>query len=42
MSIDPAGEQQEEEGERGRELVHVGSLPEEQPRFNGYEIGWCP
>ena len=27
VSIDPAGEQQEEEGERGRQRVHGGSLP---------------
>ena len=28
LSIDPAGEQQEEEGERGRQRVHGGSLPQ--------------
>lgn len=31
LSIDPAGEQVQKEGERGRERVHVGSLPEERP-----------
>jgi hypothetical protein len=35
LPIDPAGEPQQKEGERGTERVHVGSLPEEQPPFNG-------
>jgi hypothetical protein len=39
MSIDPAREQQEEEGKRGRQLVHGGSLPERRALFNGCEIG---
>jgi hypothetical protein len=39
VSIDPAGEEQEEEDERGRQRVHRGSLPERRPRFNGCEIG---
>jgi hypothetical protein len=28
VSIDPAKEQQDEEGERGRQRVHGGSLPQ--------------
>jgi hypothetical protein len=39
MSIDPAREQREEEGKRGRQLVHGGSLPERRALFNGCEIG---
>ena len=39
VSIDPAREQQEEEGERGRQRVHGGSLPERRAPFNGCEIG---
>ena len=39
LLVDPAGEDTEEEGERGRQRVHDGSLPEERPRFNGCEIG---
>jgi hypothetical protein len=36
VSIDPAREQHEEEGERGRQRVHGGSLPQCQAPFN-----WC-
>ena len=39
LPIDPAGEQQDEEGERGRQRVHRGSWPEAQPRFNKHETG---
>jgi len=34
MTIDPAREQQEEEGERARQQVHGESLPERRPLFN--------
>jgi hypothetical protein len=33
LPIGPAGEQQEEEDERGRQRGHGGSLPEARPRF---------
>ena len=39
VSIDPAREQQEEEGERGRQRAHGGSLPQCRAPFNGCEIG---
>jgi hypothetical protein len=39
VSMDPAGEQQEEERERGRQLAHDWSLPERQPSRNGCELG---
>ena len=39
VSIDPAREQQEEEGKRGRQPVHGGSLPERRAPCNGCEIG---
>jgi hypothetical protein len=39
VSIDPAGEQQEEEGERRRQRAHAWSLPERQPPRNGCELG---
>jgi hypothetical protein len=35
VSIEAAGEQQEEEGERARQRVHRGSLPERGRPFNG-------
>ena len=37
VSIDPAGEQQQEEGERGRHRGHGGSLPDRRPPFNRCE-----
>lgn len=41
VSIDPAGEHQEEEGERARQRVHGVSLPARRPLFNWSEIGIC-
>ena len=38
VSIDPAREQQEEEGERGRQRVHGGSLPEAPPGFKLWRL----
>jgi hypothetical protein len=39
VSIDPAREQQQEEGERGRHRGHGGSLPDRRPPFNRCEVG---
>jgi hypothetical protein len=41
VSIDPAGEHQEEESERARQRVHGVSLTERRPRFNWSQIGIC-
>jgi hypothetical protein len=35
VPVDPAGEEQEEEGERGRQRGHGRSVPEGPPRFKG-------
>jgi hypothetical protein len=35
VSIDPAGEQQEDQGERGRQRIHCASLPQRRAPFNG-------
>jgi phage head maturation protease len=39
VSIDPAREQQEEEGERVRQRVHGGSLPQCRAAFNPVRDG---
>jgi hypothetical protein len=39
VSIDPAREQQDEEGERRRQQVHGGSLPQCRAPFNRCQIG---
>ena len=39
MAIDPAREEHQNEGERGRQRVHGESMPERRPPFNGFEIG---
>jgi hypothetical protein len=39
VSIDPAGEQQEDEGERWQQRAHDWSVPERQPPRNGCEAG---
>jgi hypothetical protein len=39
VSIGPAGEQQEEEGERWRQPAHDWSVPERQPPRNACELG---
>jgi hypothetical protein len=39
VSIDPAREQQQEQGERGRHRGHGGSLPDRRPPFNRCEVG---
>jgi hypothetical protein len=39
VSIDPAREQLEEEGELGRQRVHGRSLPQRRAPFNGCEMG---
>ena len=40
LSVDPTGEQQAEERERRRQLVHGGSVPETLPRFKG-DVDWA-
>jgi hypothetical protein len=37
MPVDPAGEEKQEEGERGRQRVHDRSVPDGPPRFKGCE-----
>ena len=39
VPVDPAGEEKEEEGDRGRQRVHGRSVPEGPPRFKGFEPG---
>jgi hypothetical protein len=39
VPVDPAGEDQEEEGERGRQRVHRRSVPERPPWFKECEPG---
>jgi hypothetical protein len=40
MPVDPARDEKEEEGERGRRRVHCGSVPEGPRRFKGCEPGY--
>ena len=39
LPVDPAGEQQEKEGEWARQRVHGGSVPEGRSQFKGYASG---
>ena len=39
VSVDPAGDKQEEESQRRRQRVHPGSMPIGSPRFNGLRRG---
>ena len=39
VPVDPAGEEKEEEGKRGRQRVHGRSVPEGPVRFKGAIVG---